>query len=242
MGKSNSEVGHAKNAANLVKLQQITVEMGPLYKPANTNIQPDALNTFTQKVTENAAQFATQIKPYENAVAAREDLFEPLFKLSTKVLNSFKSLEPSDNIEQILINLTKKLKGERIKPIKADKTETDKNKHISVSQLSYDSQVSNFEDIIAFLATQPQYTPNETELTIASLRQYLAVLKAANNLASQMTVHLITIRLQRNKLLYTDPVNVIDVADAIKNYLKSIEEAKDYYKAAIKLKFVTIIP
>ncbi|MFY0483075.1 hypothetical protein ACI6PS_10745 [Flavobacterium sp. PLA-1-15] len=242
MGKSNSEVGHAKNAANLVKLQEITVEMGPLYQPANTNIQPAALNTFTQKVTENAAQFSAQIKPYQNAIAAREDLFKPLFKLNTKVLNSFKAFQPSDNIEQILINLVKKLKGERIKPIKEDKTETEKNKHISVAQLSYDSQISHFEDIIAFLATQPQYTPNETELTIASLRQYLEALKATNKLASQMTVKLITIRIQRNKLLYNDPVNVIDLADTVKNYLKSVEDAKDYYKAAVKLKFTTIIP
>lgn len=242
MGKSNSEVGHAKNAANLVKLQQITVEMGPLYQPANTNIQPEALNAFTLKVTENATLFAAQIKPYENATAARKELFQPLFKLSTKVLNSFKSLQTSDNIQQILINLTKKLKGERIKPIKANKTETDKTKHISVSQLSYDNQVSHFQDIIAFLAIQPQYTPNETELTIDSLKQYLAALKAANKLASQMTAKLITIRLQRNKLLYTDPVNVIDLAETIKNYLKSIEGAKDYHKAALKLKFTTIIP
>lgn len=172
MGKSNSEVGHAKNAANLVKLQQITVEMGPLYQPANTKIQPAAFNTFTLKVTENAEQFSTLFQPYKDAVATHEDTFEPLFKLSTRVLNSFKALQLSENTEQILINLTKKLKGERIKPIKADKIATEETNHISVSQLSYDNQVSNFENIIAFLAIQPLYTPNETELTIASFKQY----------------------------------------------------------------------
>ncbi|WP_035693836.1 hypothetical protein [Flavobacterium soli] len=242
MGKSNSEVGHAKNAANLVKLQQITVEMGPLYQPSNTKIQPAAFNTFTLKVTENTQQFASLFQPYKDAVATRKNTFEPLFKLSTRVLNSFKALQLPENIEQNLINLTKKLKGERIKPLKADKMATEETNHISVSQLSYDNQVSNFENIIAFLAIQPLYTPNETELTLVSLKQYLNELKAANKLVSTMTAKLIIIRHQRNKLLYTDPINVIDVADAVKDYLKSIKEAKDYYKAAVKLKFATIIP
>jgi hypothetical protein len=96
---------------------------------------------------------------------------------------------------------------------------------------------SNLQAMIALLRNYPAYNPNEEEIKIDKLQALYEELKKLNSEANEATNGLITARMERNNLLYDNPLNMIELVTSIKNYLKSIEGANDYLKAVVKLKF-----
>ena len=236
---STSEVGHNKNAANFNTLSQILQEMGALYNPTNpdikrTNLEPvktalsSAINTLNAK------------KPlYTNAVADREITIEILGKTTSKILNSFKSLNVSKTDKENLTSLVKKIRGD--KKAKKVNPNTSESSTISTSQMSYDSRIANFDALISFINSHPEYNPNEEEIKIAFLQTYIQQLKTLTETVNATGNALITARKNRNNILYKNNNNVLDLAKEIKAYLKSLGDAgKPYYQATIRLKFVKV--
>ena len=236
MKKSTSEVGHAKNVANFTALIQLLGEMGTLYNPTNSEIQITSLETLETQLVASIQNLADKTPPFKIAVANRENAFKPLSKLSTRVKNSFNSLRLSDAEKDNVLALVKKIRGDRsIKKAKnLDKEETDT---ISNAQLSYTSRATNLQSLISLLISYPAYMPNEVDLKTASLNDLYATLKDGNNEAAKKTFALITARKERNDLLYFNPDCLLTLVNPIKEYLKSVEGANTYYKAAVKLKF-----
>ena len=109
---STSEVGHAKNVANLGTGIQILQEMGTLYNPSNTNIQLTNLVSFKTAIEGTISQINSKIPSYKNAVANREVAIEKLGKTSTKVLNFSKSLNISTTDKENILSQVKKIRGD----------------------------------------------------------------------------------------------------------------------------------
>lgn len=233
---SSSEVGHNKNVANLASGIQILEEMGALYNPTNSNILLSNLNPI--KATLNSTiTILNEKKPiYKNAVASREVLIAPLSKRTTKSLNFFKSLNVSSTDKENVASQVKKIRGDkRPKAVNPDTTE---NEMISISQMSYDSRIANFDAYINQLSSHPAYAPNETEIQISSLQSFHQELVASSSLVNSAGNALITARKNRNDILYYNESNVIRLVQEIKAYLKSLgENGLPYYKAFVKLKF-----
>ena len=233
---STSEVGHAKNVANLGTGIQILQEMGTLYNPSNTNIQLDNLVAIKTAIDSTITNLNNKIPSYKNAVANREVAIAQVGKTTTKVLNFSKSLNISTTDKENILSQVKKVRGET--KAKAVNPETSETTGISTSQMSYDSRIANLTLLIALVDSHPEYQPNEHDIKVAVLQTYQQELSTLSSFVNAAGNELITARLNRNNAMYLTDNNILKLMNETKAYLKSLgQEAQPYYKAFVKLKF-----
>lgn len=233
---STSEVGHAKNVANLGAGIQILQEMGTLYNPSNSNIQLANLANFKTSIDNSITQLNGKIPSYKNAVANRENSIAQLGKRTTKVLNYTKSLNISTTDKENISKLAKKVRGD-VKP-KAINPETSETIGISTSQMSYDSRIANLTLLIVLVDSHTEYQPNENDINVTSLQNFQQELNSLSSLVNTAGNELITARSNRNNIMYLTDNNIVKLMNETKAYLKSLgQEAQPYYKAFVKLKF-----
>ena len=236
---STSEVGHAKNVANLGSGIQILQEMGSLYNPSNTNIKLVNLLPIKTAIDASIVALNNKIPIYKNAVANREIAIAPLGKKSTKVLNYSKSINISATDKENIAHQVKKIRGDsKINNLNPETTEAT---GISTSQMSYDSRIANLDILINMAASHSEYEPNEGDIRITNLQTYQQELTTLSGLVNSAGNELLTARLNRNNILYFSENNVVKLMNEVKAYLKSLgQEGLPYYKAFLKLKFKNI--
>ena len=236
---STSEVGHAKNVANLGSGIQISQEMGSLYNPSNTNIKLVNLLPIKTAIDTSIVALNNKIPIYKNAVADREIAIAPLGKKSTKVLNYSKSINISATDKENIAHQVKKIRGDsKAKNINPETTEAT---GISTSQMSYDSRIANLDILINMASSHSEYEPNENDIKITDLQTYQQDLTTLSGLVNSAGNELLTARLNRNNILYFSENNVVKLMNEVKAYLKSLgQEGLPYYKAFLKLKFKNI--
>ena len=241
---STSEVGHAKNVANFADIITYCTAYGATYNPSKTNLQLPNLNTLFSTAQTEITNVATAKNAFDMVTATRQSVFEPLKPLATKILNA---LSVTDATEQTIADaktLNNKLQGRRANTTPTNPTPengdggTPQNTTASVSRQSYDTLTENFSALIDLVSAVPSYTPNETELTTASLTTYLQELQTANTNVITEEVAYSNARISRNNVLYTKDTGLVDTAQDIKNYVKSIFGATSaQYKQISGIKF-----
>lgn len=246
-----SEVGHAKNVANFEDLINRCTGFGISYNPNLNAIKIANMNTLRTNANAALATLVSAFTAYENAVNARQIIFDPLQKLGTRILNALIASGVSEQIIKDAKTINRKIQGKRAKPIKEvenmqlqaipnpnEPTPVDPT-HVSVSQLSFDSFVEHYSKLIALLSTVPAYNPNENELKVSGLNTLLNNMKSANTAAITATTNYINARINRNTLLYAKGTGLIDVAQDCKAYVKSVYGATSpQYKSVSTIKFV----
>ena len=111
---STSEVGHAKNIANLNVLNTNIVALGAVYNPSNTKLALVNLqNLYTTAVTQQE-NVNNLIAPYSVAVDERELIFKPLNSELTKLRKAYKATEGVSQAHlEDFMTIVRKLKGVR---------------------------------------------------------------------------------------------------------------------------------
>jgi len=239
------ETGHAKNVANFEKLITNVTGFGRAYNPSKESIKLSALNALLASAKSSINMVNSDEPGYKNAVSAREAAFAPLGKLITRANNSLKASNSSSQVDDSAMTLVRKLQGRRATPKmtdeekKAAEAEGKEVNEISSSQMSYDSRIDNFDKLIKLLASEPEYKPNEVELTIESLTTLYNDLAAKNTAVINATVPLNKARISRDHVLYTPLSGIVDISVDVKTYVKSVFGATSpQYKAISGLKFI----
>ena len=246
---STSETGHAKNAANFDDLISYVTGYGTDYNPSKAAIKLAALQSLSTKaktaISEVHAAFSANI----NAKAAREVAFEPLKRLVTRVMSALKATDTTIQVDDNARTLVRKIRGTRAKPKKTEEEKTalaaegKEVKEISVSQLSYDSRLDNFDKLVKLLASIDLYIPNEADLTVSALEALFSDLTAKNTAVIEATTHLSNSRISRDVIFYKADTGMVDSALAVKNYVKSLYGGTSpHYKQVSKLKFKIVPP
>jgi len=229
---SNSETGHAKNVANFGKLVSYCTGYGSGYNPTKSTLLLSALSTMQSDSQGSINAVNAALPAYNNAVAARENIFKPFSKLITRVMNALKAADATPEIDEKAVTLVRKLQGRRAS---AKLTEEEKKAlaeqgkdqtEISASQLSFDNRIDNFDKLINLLGSIPAYNPNEEDLKVTSLTALLEDLKAKNKAVVDATTPLSNTRIARNTILYKEISGLVDVALDVKAYVKSVFGAK----------------
>ena len=154
---STSETGHAKNVANFESLFSFVKGYGEAYNPSRDAIKISAIEEILANSQKSIADIDTLLPPYTNAVSARESAFEPLGKTITRVNNSIKATDTTENVDESVKTLVRKLQGTRAtaKISEEDKqklaTEGKEVNQISASQMGYDNRLENFYKLIMLL-------------------------------------------------------------------------------------------
>jgi hypothetical protein len=105
---------------------------------------------------------------------------------------------------------------------------------ISTSQQSYDQQIQHLAGIISVLQSEPSYTPNETDLQIATLTAKQADLTAKNSEVATAYTNVSNSRIARDTTIYGTDAGLFEVASEVKKYVKSVYGATSPQFAQVK--------
>ena len=166
---STSEVGHAKNVANLQTLTE-QVNVYTLYNPPVDNIKVANLQTLYTTASTKLSEVEDKRLANKNAIALRQAAFENLKPISTKIINLLSILGLSDVTLDQAKSLNRVIQGGQKKAITPpDNGQPTTSNPISTSRQSYTQMADNFGILLQLLATIPTYTPNEDELKLTNL-------------------------------------------------------------------------
>jgi len=243
---SISETGHAKNVSNFDSLISSVIAFGQTYNPSKESIKLSALQNLQTVAKNSLNELYIAQANYSNAVAARDKDFEPLTKLVTRIFNSLRASDSSEQTDKTVQTIVRKLQGRRAS---AKISEEDKKlleeqgievNQISASQMSFDSRVENFGRLISLLSTIREYNPNEEELKIETLKKLQTKLKQSNKEVVLASISLSNNRMNRNTILYSKSTGLVDIAFDSKIYIKSVFGATSpQFKQVSRLYFKT---
>jgi hypothetical protein len=237
---STSEVGHAKNIANLNVLNTNIIALGTMYNPSNPKILLDNLQILYSSALAQQENVNNLVAPYSVAVDEREQIFKPLNTELTKLRKAYKATEGVTQVQlDDLMTIVRKLKGVRKTKLATTATPEEEQLSHSTSQLSYDQRTNNMDMLISLLQNTANYNPNEVEYQIATYQAKKAVMLQKTQAVIETYIPLNTARSTRNNVLYMSNDNLVDIAQKAKDYLFTILNANSaQYKAISKIKFV----
>lgn len=233
------ETGHAKNVANFEDFISFVTAYGATYNPTKASIKLANLNAIFTQAKSDITNVMNKTVAFNNTTNVRATLFEPLQKLSTRLVQALSSTDATKELIKDAKTVNRKLQGKRSKAIE---TTTDPNapapNTISASQQSYDQLIEHFGKLIEILKSEPTYVPNETELKIATLNTQLSALKTANTNVTTAYTAVSNSRIARDKTLYKEKTGMYDVTLDVKNYVKSLYGiSSPEFKQLSKIKF-----
>lgn len=233
-----NETGHAKNVANFEDMVNFVIGLGGTYNPTKNSLKLPQLNTLLTQGKADLSNVTIKSTAYNNAVNLRMDTFEHLESLATRVINALKVTDATTQMLKDARGIVNKIMGKRTKTLQPQDPNAPAPSSISVSQQSYDQLIEHFNKLIELVKTEPSYTPNESEVKIATLTLTLTGMKTANNNVSTSYVGVTNARMARDKTLYKPSTGLVDIALQVKAYVKSIYGATSAeYKQINKISF-----
>ena len=218
---STSEIGHAKNVANLQKLiEQITVYT--LYNPPVENLTVPNLTALYSTASTKLTEVEDKRNANKNAIALRQDEFADLKSKSTRIINQLDILGLSQGILDQAKSLNRLIQGNTKKATTPPEEGKEETKTVSTSRQSYTQQADNFGILLQLLGTITEYNPNEDELKLTNLTTYHASLMSSTQAVDQTEAELNAKLIERDQLLYADGTGLYSIAQNVKKYVKSL--------------------
>ena len=218
---STSEVGHAKNVANLQKLtEQVTVYT--LYNPPVENLTLVSLQALYTTASTKLTEVEDKRLANKNAIALRQTAFENLKPTCTKIINHLEILGLQQGTIDQAKSLNRLIQGGQKKTTTPPEEGKEIPKTISTSRQSYTQQAENFGILLQLLATISTYAPNEDDLKLVNLNTYKDTLVSSTQSVDQTEAELNLKLIERDQLLYADGTGLYSIAQNVKKYVKSI--------------------
>lgn len=218
---SRSEVGHAKNVANLQKLTE-RVTVYALYNPPVESLTVQSLQTLYTTALAKLAEVEDKRVANKNAIASRQTAFENLKPTCTRIINFLQIIGLEDGVLRQAKSLNRKIQGGGKKSVTPPVMEGEVTNTISTSRQSYTQITENFGILLQFLATIHDYAPNEDDLKLANLTLYHTSLVSATQSVDQTEAELNAKLMERDNILYADGTGLYTIAQNVKKYVKSL--------------------
>jgi hypothetical protein len=234
-----SETGHNKNVTNFETLIITCTGFGAEYNPSNPKITISVLTTQHIEAKAALKEVITSQTPFINVEGQRKTIFKPLKPTATKILNALKGASVPKTVITDAETINRKIQGRRANNTieKTTPTETPKDKN-SVSQQSYDMLVEHLEKLIELAEIEPKYNPNEEPLKTVTLTNYKTQLESINKMVKTAYIPYKNAMQTRDIKLYTPETGIVDTAQTVKNYVKSVFGATSpQYKQISKIIF-----
>ena len=220
---STSETGHAKNVANFQDLIEFVTGYGATYNPSKSTLKLAQLIALKATAEAKLTDVISKNTNYNNKVNERMVAFSNLKSLSTRLVNALQTTDATTATINDAKTFNRKMQG---KKASATQTPTDPNAPapatISTSQQSYDQLIQHLTGLKSVLEEEPSYTPNETELQVATIDAKIADLTAKNTAVSTAYTNISNSRISRNETLYTSENGIFETASEVKKYIKSV--------------------
>ena len=232
---STSEVGHAKNVANFQDLIEFVTGYGATYNPSKNSLKLPQLIALKASADATLADVITKNTNYNNKVNERITAFSGLKSLSTRLVNALQTTDATTETIGNAKTFNRKMQG---KKASSSQTPTDPNTPapttISTSQQSYDQLIQHLAGLTSILEAETSYTPNETDLQVATLQTKIADLTTKNTAVATAYASISNSRIERNETLYSSSTGLVETANEVKKYIKSVFGASSPQFAQVK--------
>ena len=232
---STSEVGHAKNVANFQDLIEFVTGYGATYNPSKNSLKLPQLIALKASADATLADVITKNTNYNNKVNERITAFSGLKSLSTRLVNALQTTDATTETIGNAKTFNRKMQGKKASSLQ---TPTDPNTPapttISTSQQSYDQLIQHLAGLTSVLEAETSYTPNETDLQVATLQTKIADLSAKNTAVATAYASISNSRIARNETLYSSSTGLVETANEVKKYIKSVFGASSPQFAQVK--------
>jgi len=236
------ETGHDKNVAHFEQILNFSIGYGAAYNPSKIAIQIPALQTIHTDGLSVLSLVSVASSNFISATNLRYDEYLPIKALCTRIINALEATNASAAFIRDAKTINRKIQGSRVKKVINDTDPENpvipSENTISTSQQSFDKILSNFRQLVDLLATEPLYTPNETELQVLTLNAIANTLASRNTAVIETHVALSNTRIQRDFVLYNEESGLVTTAYEVKKYVKSVFGASSpQYKQISGIKF-----
>ena len=240
MSKSTFETGHAVNISNAKLLIDTCTGFGAAYDPSNDDITIGNLTLLWTQAKAAQDALSAAAASMKEPINQRAMLFENLRPLITKVLAALSSSKANEMVKQDVKGVGDRIRGVSKKPKAAAEGEepADLVHTVSTSHQSYVQRASALLDLVNLLKTVKEYKPNEVPLKVESLAQLQQEMQDANDGIGAVLQTGEKAELSRNRALYKPDAGIVEVAQACRDYVKSVFGSKAAeYKAVTGIRF-----
>lgn len=218
---STSEVGNAKNVANLHKLTEQVITLAN-YNPPVDSLSINNLQQIYSTATDVLKEVEDKRNSNKNAIAVRQDAFKNLKSTCTRIINRLEILGLLKGTLDQAKSLNRSIQGARKKSTETPAKNGEATRTVSTSRQSYTQQAENFGIFIQLLETIPNYNPDDNDLKISSLKAYHSSMISSTNAVDQTEAALNTKLIERDKILYAENTGLYAIAQNVKKYVKSL--------------------
>jgi len=232
---SISETGHAKNVANFQDLIEFVTGYGETYNPSKASLKLPQLIALKASAENNLADVISKNTNYNSKVNERINAFSGLKSLSTRLVNALQTTDATPQTVNDAKGFNRKMQG---KKASSEQSQTDPNAPapttISTSQQSYDQLIQHLAGLTSVLEAETSYQPNEVELKVGTIQTLVADLTAKNTAVATAYASISNSRIARNETLYSATTGLVETANEVKKYIKSVFGASSPQFAQVK--------
>lgn len=240
MSKSTSETGHAVNINNFKLLADTVTGFGDNYNPSNEDITIENLLALWTKAKTANETLSEADQGMKEPINQRAILFSTLDILITQVMGAVDSSKANALVKKDAKGLADRIRGFIKKTKKGEEIPTPEEPidKVSQSHQGYVQRATTFGDLINLLKTIAEYKPNEKPLQVASLTALQTKMQAANDGIGAILQTGEKAELERNRTLYKPETGMLDLAQVVRDYVKSVFSSKAAeYKQVTAIKF-----
>jgi hypothetical protein len=217
-------MSHVKNMQAFGKLTGICTGLGGTYNPGQQNLQVNVMATLMNIAQQSWEGVKEAQSTYDKATNDRELGFRKIRTLSARVYGMLRASGANELLLDDALNSKRRICGARISKlpvVDATKPNEEKPEARSSYNTGYITIAEYFDRLVKTVASEPSYSPNETELTLASLEQMRFDLFGLNKAVTEAEIRLEEARIKRNTVYYIAPNNLVKTATAVKTYVRS---------------------
>lgn len=226
--KHVQQTGHANNLANFEKLIKFVSDYSTDYNPGKELLKLSSLQIMYETALEHQTAVHTAQSVYTAIITQREAAFNGFEKKVSAIILMLKAHTTSKEVMKDIMTLNRKIKSYRATAKLSESklqemavNEKEVNYH-SISQRGYENKVDNFNRLLTYLQTIPDYTPTETEWTLEGLKTYYLSLKAHNTSVKQAINTLGLARILRDRTFYDTETGLVPASWSVKAYVRAL--------------------
>jgi hypothetical protein len=235
-------MSHIKNVEAFEKFVGICAGYGDKYNPAHQNLRIENMTALLASARSVLQEVGAAKTGYEIATNAREIAYADLDKLGIRVLSELRASGALSQTVNDANSMVRKLTGYRAidraaTPQAAAETKKVRRKAVAKG-LDFGSLAQNFEKLIQTVSVEQSYRPNIIDLRVDALTDRLNKLHGGNSKVVQAISSLSEARKKRDALLYTDDINLYNIAETAKQHVKAaFGSTSEAYHEVKKIQF-----
>lgn len=215
---------HVKQVESFTRLIGFCSGFGG-YNPGRQSLQIDALTTMLGRVQSAMENVKIAKAEYNRQVNQRKQVFDQVPTILAGILRRLEAsgakpeqLEDARAYVHQFIGSVPKAKARGAVPSE----QTESTPTTSRLQLAYAAKADSFSNLVKTVQTEPLYQPREQAYTIAGLEATGAELNGLNQAVLDARKQWRMALIERNNLLYRNEESMVQLARAVKRYVRGL--------------------